>query len=202
MTGSEDPMDRWDDDALRAAFAELDDPPGPFLGPEARRRAARRTTVRRLAAAVLLVGLVGVAAVLGAPDDDSSLRARSVPGAAPVLHFDHLVEHGDGSLDRAGVTTLGLDDLLVFRASASVAGFVCVDEILADGGEPQRVLPVDEAGWEVDSRPSNARVDGRPAGFVTDRGPGRRGYRAMLDLEDPACGSPVAEETLWIDWTP
>ena len=191
-----DHLDQHDDAWLREVMGELSDPPGPLLGAEARARARRRSLrTPGLAAAALL--LLGLSALFVLPRLDRDLAARGARGAA--ISLDYLVE--DHDVRRTDHRQIQPHQRVIFRVHPSRAGFVCLDEQGADGGWA-RLLPTDDAGWRLDAGRHLAAVDDEVQAFRTDLGDGPRGYRALLDPDNPGCAAPVAEARLELDWRP
>lgn len=188
--------DAWAREVLRS----LDDPPGPFLGPEARAIARRRALLPPAvaAAAVLLAGL-GLWSL--PPDGRPTLAARGDRTGRVTLGY--LVEGEDSSgttgLRRGRAPAIDPGQRVIFRVDASSAGWACLEE-QAPGGWA-RLLPRDGAGgWHVGPGPALATVSGQVQAFRTDHGAGPRLYRVLLDPADPACAAPIAEATLQLDW--
>jgi len=191
MTGQQ-----FEDSDLTELLSGLGDPPGPHLGPEARRRAAARHVRPLILAAVAALLLVAVVVDRATAP---TLRARGDDGAALTGSLDYVVERGANIL-RSAPASLELTDRVVFRVRASAEARACVTELLQDQTGAQRVLPTAGDVWLVAPGENLYRVDGRQVGYRTERGSGSRLYRLTLTAPDEDCdGAPPVDELL-IRW--
>jgi hypothetical protein len=193
MTDLNTPPDVRFEAQLRRALAE--DPPGPFLGPEARRRAGRpRATPWLLATAALLV----VGAVVGRVAGPPPLTERGL-GADPAIVLGVLLEGRGGAAQRASDRRVPPEHAIIFDVRVRDASYLCIDEDLG-AGRWERVFPAAGASWRVQpGRHLPLRGDVVQA-FRTDHGPGTRSYRALADPSDPACGHPAAASSVEVRW--
>ncbi len=194
---SEPREDAW----VREQLARLEDPPGPFLGPEARRRAAgrqRRGQLRALAAMVALGGIATALTLWQTADDGLLFRARG--GAVdPAIELTYLVEVPGSPAERTTEARIAADAMVIFRVRTRDGGFLCLDEQGRDGGW-SRLLPAADSSWGAPAGAHLAQVDGEIQAFRSDLGPGRRAYRAVVDPHDPDCSRPSAESTVELEW--
>ncbi len=187
--------DEWLKEALRVAA----DPPAPMDGPAVRQLARRRqrrniTAVGITALLVLVVGGIGVFNVASEPQ----LVARGAD-AAPELELSWMVE-GE-QLHRAPNPLVGPDERLIFVASTTGSGHLCLDEATEDG-RWTRIFPVAGQSWTVEAGDHMPAVEDQVQAFRTDAGPGVRTYRLSLDEADPACLRPAAHSEASLEWLP
>lgn len=130
-----------------------------------------------------------------APD----LTPRGAGDVAPTLELGWLVE-GETATRGTGAP-ITPDQEVIFRANSSAPGFLCLDE-RGDDGTWQRLFPFAGTSWEVAAGEHLLQSDGTAQTFRTDLGPGVRGYRLTLDLDDAACAAPAATTEVELEWMP
>jgi len=189
------------EDPLRALLADDDLLGNPADGAELLARAREREAALTRAATavgigVLVVALGAIPLLRSAPPADLTPRGADL-GAQVSL--DWLVE--DQTLHRTTPESVAADQRVLFRATSSDAGFLCLDE-LTDQLRWERVFPSHGAAWEVTPGTHVPTLAGSIQAFRTDLTPGPRSYRLSLDSVDPDCANPVAQADRRIDWLP
>jgi len=183
---------------IREALEQQRDPSIPLDGRQLLAKARRRSRARlavagtTLALALALSGLF----LVGSPPDGETLAMRGAADTPVALELGWLVE-GTG-LERGGSSPVAAGEQVVFVARSSRDAFLCLDE--HDGAAWQRVFPKDGKAWLGVAGESVLQRDGRPQAFRTDLGPGLRDYRLLLDPEYVDCRTPVASDTVTLQW--
>ncbi len=148
-------------------------------------------------AAVIALLTVTAGAMLIGPDED--LTPRGLGAVPPAVELDWLVE--GATVTRGTSAPVAADQDVIFHASTSAAGFLCLDE-RDDDGAWQRLFPFTGGSWEAPAGDTLLTADGAPQSFHTGLGDGPRRYRLTLDLEDADCQYPSASTEVEIEWAP
>lgn len=182
------------EDIIRRALRDLENPPGPFLGPEARRRAARGPG-RTLAIAAGLALAASVFAIAMPPPAELVERGA---GTDPAIDLSLLVEGREGDAQRLVGGRVEPGHAIIFRVRTRDAGFVCIQEERPSGWAT--ILP--SAGETVEVAPGEQLLasQGRVQAFRTDLGPGVRAYRARFHSASGPCESASADAHVEVEW--
>ena len=187
-----------DERTIREALGAQRDPSTPLDGRQLLRRAHRRDRARLAVAAVglsLALGLGGVF-LFGSPGGEQQLAMRGAADVPTSLELAWLIE-GTG-LELGGTSPVAAGEQVVFVARTSREAFLCLDE--RDGAEWHRVFPPEGKAWMGIAGENVLEQDGRPQAFRTDLGSGPREYRLTLDAEYVDCRTPVASDTVTLQW--